>query len=1270
MRIISIIIIFFLLCATTGFSQVVRFEKEKTISGLSSSEINSTIKISWNEIRTEQISASKSIKYLSFDGARYVSNNLIPSYVDKIKVPNNSAYEYALEVYNVQILTENEIATIGQNIMGEFVVDVKRVIDRKRAFDNITIVPFRMKNGVIEKLISFRIVEKRNEIVSKSRKASIVNFTQNSILASGTWYKIGVDTDGMYKIDKTLLESLGINISDINVNNFRVYGNGGGMLPANNDDYRADDLLECAIITSSTTGTMGNDDYFLFYGQGPNRWVESGATFTHKINMFTDTTFYFINFDIGAGKRIQTIPSTIGSPAVTVNTFSDFRLYEKEAVNLIKSGKIWYGEEFNVVLGYDFNFTLPNIDVTSQVSLKVQAIARSITTASSFDINVNGLFNGTVSPGTVVDGYTEPFGRVANTTLNFTPNSDNLAVSIDFSKGNSSSLGWLDYIEINARRKLIFNGGQLLFRDLLSVGNGLGQFDITSNGSTITLLDITSSTTPVQISTSSNGSVETFNANLDSLREFCVFDGTLYLKPAAIGTIENQNLHATPQVDYIIITHKKFLEEAQELADFHEMQDTLSTVVVTVDQIYNEYSSGAQDITGIRDFIKMFYERSTSNTDLPKYVLLFGDGSYDPKYRMPGNTNYVPSYHSTNSLTPTNSYVSDDYFGLLDPGESNLVTDIVDVGIGRLPVKTSIEAQNMVNKVKSYYKEKTMRSWRNWLTFIGDDEDSNIHMRDVDRLAMLVDTTVNDYNIDKIYLDAYPQTTNAGGDRYPDVEQAIHKRMELGSLILTYVGHGGELGWAHERILEISGIGTWQNIDNMPLYVTATCEFSRYDDPARTSAGEYVLLNPDGGAIALLTTTRLVYSSPNYELAKTFFENAFVPLQNGEVPRLGDLCRLTKANGPLNVNSRNFTLLGDPAIKLAYPKYEVVTTQIPDTIKALSQITIKGEVRNSSGIKINDFNGDVYPTIFDKPANISTLNNDGNGVFNFKLQKNVIFKGKASVTNGTFQFSFVVPKDIDYEYGIGRISYYVENDIEDGNGYDESFIIGDLDSLAGQDLVGPEVDLYMNDKNFVFGGMTDQDPEIYAILEDENGINTVGIGIGHDIMAVLDEKTANAIQLNEFYESDLDSYKKGSIRYKLADLEDGQHTLSLKVWDVYNNSGEGYTEFVVADNAKLALSHVLNYPNPFTTNTDFYFEHNQPGNPLSVRVQIFTVSGKLVKEIRTYSTGDSFRVGPINWDGRDDFGDKIGRGVYVYQIKVIAPTGETVDKFEKLVILN
>ena len=580
-------------------------------------------------------------------------------------------------------------------------------------------------------------------------------------------------------------------------------------------------------------------------------------------------------------------------------------------------------------------------------------------------------------------------------------------------------------------------------------------------------------------------------------------------------------------------------------------------------------------------------------------------------------------------------------------------------------MKSANEAQNAVDKIINYDTNPTsLGDWRNSLVFVADDEDTDGHLKDADGIARFLDTTYTDLNINKIYFDAFQQVSTPGGEKYPTVTDEINKSMFKGAITVNYLGHGGSTSWAQERVLRLEDIENWVNIDKLPLFVTATCSFTGYDDAAFVTAGERTFLNQKGGAIGLFTTVRAVFGNSNEKLTRAVFENLF-RLENGEYMTIGEILRYSKNTSTAGTeNSRKFTLIGDPAMKLALPQHRVITTTInghdisdgvPDTLSALERVTIRGVIQDVGGNILSDFNGKVFPTIFDKSARLRTLGQDaGSHGVDFDLQKNILFKGIASVENGQFEFTFVVSKDIKYEFGNGKISYYAKQDesLIDAAGVYEDIIIGGADETASDDNQGPTVEVFMNNEDFVFGGITNENPILFVKLTDDNGINVAGSSIGHDLAGTLDEDTQNKYLLNDFYEAALDDHTKGEVRFPLFNIEEGRHQIKVKAWDIANNSAEGYTEFVVATSEEVALKHVLNYPNPFTTNTNFQFEHNMPNQLLNIQIRIFTVSGKLVKTIEQQVLSDGYRITDLAWNGTDDYEDQLARGVYLYKIKV------------------
>ena len=1177
------------------------------------------------------------------------------------------------------------------NIANNFVITVNYLYNRGAKTADIKIETYKKNNvGEVNRLSKFTINSSISRVEgSKDNKRVYAN---NSVLSTGDWYKIRISKNGIYKISGSDLQSMGFSLSSLNINHVRLYGNGGGMLPEANSVFRYDDIVENSIkvIDINSNGIFDNNDYFLFYGKGPNTWkfTQLNNTFYHKKNIYDDYAYYFITVKNGNGKRIATDPNTYASPNTYVNKFTDYAFHEKDSLNLIKSGREWYGEHYSIEKSHKFSFSFPNIVSNESVHIKINSIARS-TINSTMYFNVNGI-DRTVQYAASSSDYLASYASIVTDTFSFTTSNSTININSVYSKPSSSSQAWMNYIAINARRNLTMYGGQMQFCDPKSVASGnIIEYTLENANQNTEIWDISNHISPMIMTNNLTNTTIKFISSGDSLRSYLAHNGA-YISPGMVGSIDNQNLHALSNIDYIILYDSKFESHVQLLENYHINKNNFTIYKTTLAPIYNEFGSGAKDNSAIRDFIKMLYDKANGDiAKMPKYLLLFGDASYDYKNRISNNTNLIPTYESISSLLPTASYCTDDFFGLLDDGEGAHSNGNLDIGIGRFPVSTVAQADAIINKIlnyksvgsqssttscnNSYGNIKTMADWRNKVCFIGDDEDGGVHTSQADYLANYTRLKHPVYNTDKIFFDAYQQIITPGGQRYPDVKKAINQAVEKGNLVINYTGHGGEEGWSHESVLEVNDINSWSNFSNLPLFITATCEFSRYDDPGRISAGEHVLLNPQGGGIGLLTTSRVSWSSSNFALNKVIIRKIFKK-ENGEYPRLGDIVRESKIGSGSIYQNKNFVLLGDPAMQLSYPMDEVITASINDsktglpidTIKALQQITINGEV-HKSGVINSLFNGQVDVTIFDKSKTYSTLGNDGGSpIYNFELQKSIIYKGKAMVTNGEFKFDFVVPKDIAYNFGNGKISYYATNDTIDANGYSDTLSIGGSYLFADDDTEGPNIELFMNNTDFKNNGITNENPKLLALVFDEHGINTVGNGIGHDITAILDAQSTNPIILNEYYQAELGDFKKGVINYPFYKLADGQHTIDVKVWDVYNNSANASIDFIVASSSEMAMDHLFNAPNPFTNTTSIIFEHNQGCDILDVEVLIYTNAGQLVRRIKTSVNSSGYRVGDgeIVWDGRSDSGADLNQGLYIYTLRY-ASVNENGDKESK-----
>ena len=1114
-------------------------------------------------------------------------------------------------------------------------------------------------------------------------------YKTNSVLSSGFWGKIAVKDAGIYKVDVAFLTALGFNVSGISSNTIRLFGNGGTMLSERNADKPIDDLAENAILmVDGGDGLFNGTDYFLFYAGGPDRWLNDSLNrrFIHQKNVYSDSAYYFITTS-GTGKRIASLQANT-TPTARVNSFNERIFHELDSVNLLSSGKEWLGEEFadfpGKTLSKSFSVSLPNLIVGTPATLVSNCVARSINVASHFDVRINNQLVQQINIPSTGAGIYDLFAQQSQQQSDILLPQESLQVNYTYVPGSFNAQGWLNFFEIHARRNLVL-GSQLSFRDWNSVGANSCEFVVDNATNNTQVWEVTDPLTPVRMVGNSSANEFRFVNDANTLKEYIAFNPNNAMLPVKAGRIQNQDLHNTQQTDYLVITNNLLLSEAERLAAFHRQKNNLTVTVITTDKIFNEFSSGTPDATAIRDFVKMYFDKNAGNpARRPTYLLLFGDASFDYKNRIANNTNLVPAYQSKASIDPLSTYTSDDFFGFLDDNEdinSGLVINLLDIGIGRIPAKNTNEAKNYVDKVIAYYSKESFGPWRNNVSFIADDEDNNLHLQDAELISGTVAANPV-FNIQKIYLDAFQQESGSAGSRYPSVNETINNKIASGTLVFNFIGHGGAARLAEEVILDQPMINGWNNFNRLPLFITATCDFAPYDNPFINSIGENILLRPKTGGIAMMTTTRLVFSFSNRIMNDNYMKFALQPDVNGKYRSLGEAVMAAKnytyQNSGDIINNRKFTLLGDPAVTLAFPQLKIRTTKLnstdpllqTDTLSAGEKAVIEGEITDNNGAVLTSLNGTIYPVVFDKPQTLTTKANDpGSQQTSFQQQSNVLFKGKASVSNGKFVFSFKIPKDINYQHGKGKISYYAEDGTIDGSDVFNGFVVGGSSAIADPDKEGPEIKAWLNDEKFVNGSIVNQRPVLILELNDSSGINTSGTGIGHDITAILDNNSNQPIDLNNYYEADLDNYGRGYVKFQMPQLEPGIHTLRIKVWDVLNNSSEFILDFSVVNDEDLVIDHVLNYPNPFTTKTQFWFEHNKPGQDLLVQIQIFSLSGKLVKGIEKTINTFGNRSTQVDWDGRDDFGDKIGRGVYIYRLKVFCNGSKPRTVTEKLVIL-
>ena len=1143
------------------------------------------------------------------------------------------------------------------------------------------------------------------------QSASLAQFEydwpEHSALSEGQWFRIATTKSGFHKVDVALLDGLGIDPSSVNPAKLNLYGHGGDALPIDNSEPRPLDLVPVPIeMVDDGDAQFDGGDHFIFMGDGPEKWTYDGVSgrWVHALNPWSDTAWYFLRVDDTESVRIQSEPG-LGGDVDAVLTATDFhQFHELEQSTIIRSGRNFFGEVFDQNPTHTIPFQVPDI-LPETARLEVRLMGRSVGVASPYEVSLGDSAWSIVPPVTGSQTYVSQ-ARVGSGDWSWTPSSDLVQVGLTLDAQVSDAKGWLDYVRISGSRAASMSGAsqQEFVRAAEAAPGQIVEWNVSNAQSVQRVWDVTNPQAPVAIPHDVVDGMLSFRATYDDVRRFRVGTGSGFYSPVPIGPVQNTDVHALPQVDLVIITSPALREAADSLARIH-VAEGLDVAVLEPSFVYDCFSSGRVDPTAFKMLMKMLYDRAEGNpASAPRYLQLFGDGTYENR-NLPRFGNLLLTFQSAQSHTPTQSYVTDDYYGFLSDAASERLTDTLAIGIGRIPASTPAEAWDAVAKVVAYSagnpnpdgagcttaglpgegEGNPFGPWRNRICFVADDFDGNGGATETGHTlysighAEGVEESNGGFDIERIFMDAYPQVVTPGGERYPEVEEAIDRRVREGALLVNYIGHGGERGWAHERVLNTATIGAWDNLNRMPLFFTATCELARFDDPELETAGEMMVMNPKGGAIAMMTTTRVVYSYANEQLNTAFF-NVVFDSPSGERQRLGDILKRTK-NHPssgASSNKRNFTLLGDVALQFATPELDVRTSQVngvpvdawADTLSALEHVLVEGYVADAAGNLMTEFNGFVYPTVFDQRSEVTTLNNDGgSGGVTYGEWRNRIYSGAVRAEDGFFSFEFIVPRDIGYEPAPGRISYYAVDGDLDAHGFLEEVFIGGVDEDAVLDGTGPEIDLFLNDTAFRNGGTTNPDPILLAMLRDDQGLNTVGNGIGHDLKATLDGGAS--VILNEFYASDLDTYQSGRIVYPLSGLEEGQHSIELKAWDVHNNSAKATLDFVVVSSLDVFLDGLINYPNPMGEGgTTFRFDHNQACVALNMSLQIYDATGNVVWVGEREETPPGYRVDGWHWDGASSGGSALDPGTYLYRLDLNTPEGRRASRTGRLVLIK
>ena len=1241
------------------------------------------------DFKNYNISQTEDIDLIIFDEASYdleftplLSKNIAGEISDYniIEIVSSNCSEKELNLINI-----STVKTTPK-------IQISTGVTRSKTVSTVRVYPFLLVDGSIQKIESIKInlvKSLTNRVFTKRSLLSI----ENSILKTDTWFKFKIPSEGIYNLTYEELVDYGVITSPIPSSSIGIFSNSAEMLPFIIGEERMNDLLEFPTKLKIEGETFGPGNAISFYcgANGKTKYNESEGIWKNEVNLYSDTNFVFLRLN-GSSRKNLSFSGEL-TPENEIWDYTRIIHHEKEWLSFIKSGKLWVGEPFeNGELSFKYSYNKPK-ELPISLRLRYSVCARSVTADNnifSVSINSDTVSQAIINPvsGPFYSDYVKFGTKTAD--LFFVTNEDSYDLKFEYHIPENQ-LAWLDQFSINSNERIVALDSQFVFK-ILEENNLNNEINVLCEAAALELWDITDIGNSFEIPITKNDSGFTFTSFLDTVRNYILIQNDAYLKPIFSGSINNQNLHAASPSNYVIITTKDFENQAKEIVSLHEKEDQLSGNVYFVDEIYNEFSSGRPEVSAIRDFLKTLYDKGKDTEDSLRFVLLFGDGSYDPKNRISTNNNLIPTFQSDESNNQTNSYVSDDFFGLMDSLEGEYKNeDLLDLGIGRLPINNVNQANSCVEKIKNYYdiypetsglneyKQKLLTSkgsWKNNIVFVADDGDGNIHMQQGRALSKRVDTIIPNLNQKKVFLDSYEQINTSIGVRSPGANSKMNQLLAEGALIVNFNGHGGELGWMDERVYMIEDIKEMENKNKLPLFVTATCEFSRFDSPGHFSAGELLSTKEDAGAIALFTTVRLVFAGPNFRLNEAFYQVLQASIKNNELA-LGDLFKKTKLVTN-NKNDRNFTLLGDPALRLSIPYYNTLMdsltlySEASDTINSLSSPVIHGSIVNPDNSIAENYDGWVEIILFDKSRDLTTLGSDDSpSTMEYKAQEDLLFKGKATVKKGKFSAQIYVPKDARKDFDCARLSFYaVDSALGDAAGNDETFILGGIDENAAIDNRGPEIEVFLDDTTFMFGDNVTPTPIFIAHLTDSSGINIIPNDIGRDIDLIIDERSDMNFKLNNYYVPSEQTFKKGEVIFPIDELTEGRHSLEFKVFDNQNNASKAYTEFIVENNPELALKHVLNYPNPFTTNTGFYFEHNQTSDELDVLIEIFTISGKIVKTLNgTFNTTNQ-RVGPITWNGLDEYGDRIGRGVYVYKVSVRSSNGDTEEAISKLVLLK
>lgn len=1195
--------------------------------------------------------------------------------------------EVIVEYPEYKKLTNNEIKKLNKaTIYPSSTLDIhtKFGMERKKGVVDVSFVPIIKMDGHWVRLTSVRVSVRPKAVpLSAIRETQQQRYAENSVLATGKWVKISVPKEGVYQLTQSTIKQMGFN----DLSRIKIYGYGG--LPQSKVLYSGtnspiDDLNEVA--------TWRTADKVVFFAQGiiKSSWNNSGKRWKHETNPYSKNSYYFIT---EGDAPLQLTTDDTATPHTIVSEVPYHVVYDEDAYAWYEGGRQFY-DAYNFATGNTKTYSLqtPNaINASASLELSFSASSKSSSTEVMVTSGENSLGRFTIRNCREHENAIDR--RQVYSLKNL---AEVTPIKFTTTQGRDARL---NYLSLTYTRKLQANGIPYSFVPTPTSSNAV-QLQIEGADSNTQVWRIDEQTHNIsRCATELDGTMLTATATNGKHRYIIINTQKNYEAPSLVGTVENQNLHAHKSVDMVIVVPESgiFDHEAKRLAEAHRLYSNLKVEIVRQDQLFNEFGSGTPDATAIRRYLKMLYDRADSENDMPRYLLLFGDGTYDNRmitdaWKTRSPKDYLLIYEDNDYYETTTenvigeivSYPSDDYFGLLDDGEgSNLKTEKVDLGIGRFVCNNTTNAKTLVDKSIAYLQNQRTGSWKNRIVMIGDAPrntdigDKNAHMKDAERTAnVILSASEGQLNIRRIYPDFYEQLMTATGYRYPKATEVLTEEIKRGALMFNYSGHGSPAQISHSYIFESSD---WENVssDALPLWVLASCEILPYDQE-QNDFGRNALFAPKGGAVAFMCASRAVYATENNALNIAFCEALVRRNDNGTYNTFGDALRIAKnklisSAQDRGINKLKYIIAGDPALRLMQPTLNIVVDAIngeaiyeneSKELKAGSIATFEGYVENET-----DFTGILTATLYDK-IDLLTCRNNGNvadEAFEYAERSKIVFNGSDSIKNGRFKIFIPIPRDISYSNESGRISLYaVNNDAQkEARGFCESFHLNGTAISENQDSIGPKIFLYLNDAEFPNGGITNAHPLLVAQLSDESGINATGTSLGHDLELVIDGQTNNLVVLNEYFAYNFGSYQEGAVSYQLENLSPGRHTISLRAWDHNNNSSISTLDFIVGS-TELQSKKLYATINPARNFTQFVAHTNESHIGGSITFEVYTTTGQKVWE----------KVSPLDssytterWNLTTSTGIPVPKGLYIFRAKINSPEGSEELEGERLIII-